>query len=73
MRRRYVLALVLATALIFTLGGTAFGRYVWTGEGESGSCIYARNKLEHLATADNLGINDEPILTYRNVYDQHCR
>jgi hypothetical protein len=37
MRRRYVLALVLATALIFALGGLGVGYAVWHGGGSAGT------------------------------------
>ena len=65
MRRRYVLALVLATALIFTLAGIAFGHYVWDdSKGPTALCL----RFRHLLNTDS-GLSGEAF-TY---YDEECR
>ena len=49
MGHRYVLALVLATALIFTLAGTAVGYMAWRdGRGDTAQCILLRQDLSRL-------------------------
>jgi hypothetical protein len=66
MRRRYVLALVFATALIFALVGTAFGRYaIPYSDSESGVCIAFRSELEK-------GTGDR-VPEIAKAYDEVCR
>ena len=59
MRRRYVLALVLATALIFALGGVSFGRYaIPRSDSETGNCTLA-NVLEDFGSLVGSGTDDD--------------
>ena len=68
MRRRYVLTLVLATALIFALAGTALGYWVLPeGEGESADCIVTRAILN--TPTENPGA----IESARDYYNANCR
>lgn len=70
MRRRWIAALVFATALVFALAGTAVGYWVLPeGKGESGDCIIARAILERGLLSDpGLDIN-----AWIDIYDDNCR
>ena len=46
MRRRRVVALVLATALVFLVAGTALGYWAIPQEGTRAECIILANQLE---------------------------
>jgi hypothetical protein len=66
MRRRYVLALVLATALIFALAGTAFGHYVVPrSKSDSAQCLATRHAID-------TGQPD-PVPEAYAYYDANCR
>jgi hypothetical protein len=65
MRRRYVLALVLATALISALAGTAIGRWAWSDtKGPSSTCLILRRGIDNGAPY--------PQSAY-DQYDRDCR
>ena len=66
MRRRWVAALVLATALVFLVAGTALGYWVIESKGESAACIAYRGGLER---GDSRGISFEELI---ELYDEFC-
>ena len=69
MRRRWIAALIFATAIVFSAGGTALGYWVIPDKGESGDCIIARAILER-------GVIDDSSLNIRawiDIYDEDCR
>lgn len=68
MRRRYVLALVLATALIFT----TVGYYVRTlRDDQSGQCVFITERLKSLAGFENP--NNTTVKVVIDIYDEKCR
>ena len=73
MRRRWIVALVLATALVFSLAGTAVGYWVLPeGKGESASCIILRNQIQGITWAGE-GRGDAEATEVVNKYDAECR
>jgi hypothetical protein len=76
MRRRYVLALVLAAALIFALAGTVFGHYVVPrSKSDSASCILFHSMLEQhgVLTANAGGSLSDAAHATVEYYNEHCR
>lgn len=71
MRRRYVLALVLATALIFALAGLGVGYGVWyQDQGESAACIRFRDLIEQNTDYEGPSSDERAVMT---AYDDFCR
>lgn len=72
MRRRHVLAIALATAILFALAGTAFGHYVVpSSKGDTANCVALKSALERgPASAANEGLNFDAM---RDFYDRECR
>jgi hypothetical protein len=70
-RRRYVLALVLATALIFSLAGY-YGRTLRDDQGESGYCILQRAQFEYWGTG-HLPNDADTVNHFFEKYDDYCR
>jgi hypothetical protein len=66
MRRRYVLVLVLTTALIFALGGAAFGHYVVPrSKSDTAQCLATRHAID-------TGQPD-PVPESYTYYNAYCR
>lgn len=64
MRRRWVAALILATAIVFSAGGTALGYWVIPdSKGPTAECISARHFLN----------TDDYDQTVADYYNAHCR
>ncbi|MEO8458331.1 MAG: hypothetical protein ABI559_11010, partial [Chloroflexota bacterium] len=72
-RRRWVVALVFATALIFALAGLGSGYALWhEGQGESGECLLYRAIIQDRGVTTT-GATSEQIATALQAYDQFCR
>ena len=71
MRRRWVVALVLVTAIAFSLAGTAVGYWVLPeGKGESGLCIVLRNQIGEFTYVGEGGGRDAQSIV--DKYDAAC-
>jgi hypothetical protein len=79
MRHRHVLALVLATALIFALAGTAFGHYIVPrSKSDSAQCILLRQDLSRLpfhysTMGDGAGPDRANAQEVVDQYNAQCR
>ena len=72
MRRRWVLALLLATAILFSLAGTTLGYYVIPdSKGKSADCIILSHDLEGLTYSP--GSNNQRANDVVAKYNAECR
>jgi hypothetical protein len=77
MRDQLVIALVVVIAIASMFVGY-YAHALRDNGGESGDCIFLRERLAHLATVDNppdsqlTFANDEVVLT-RGLYNEMCR
>jgi hypothetical protein len=71
MRRRWVLAIVLATAITFALVGTAIGYWVVPDpKGESAQCVVLSNDLKKLTYLSTGGTSGKSVV---DAYNSQCR
>jgi hypothetical protein len=72
MRRRWVLALVLVTALVFTGVGAAVDRWVVPEKGTSAECIILRSQISEFRWVGE-GKGDSSASEVVEMYDEECR
>ena len=71
MRLRWVISLLIATAVAFSLAGGTLGYVAWhEGQGDSGICIFYRSAIEN---APGSGGTTEGLGSLIESYDQTCR
>ena len=78
MQRSRILAIVLVTAIVALLAGTAIGYYrVPDSKGPSAECVVVANDLANLTNLNpegsSVGESPPQIQRILDYYDEHCR